>query len=579
MQFVTLFFVLHFFLNNLSGNVYSCGCPQNCSSEWRCRETRWGETCGFTTTCQCACGGGGGGSGNNNETSCPGGYYVCGRGCCAIDVSQIPGPEEEEEEEGGGGGGGGCSVSSWGEWSPPTWCGTVTQTRTNNCGGSENQTTSCTECGPRLSEWSACNPNTHKRTRTCIEDCGSNDCPAFVAVNEMEQDCVGEIRGTLFDATNLVSCPSFDPATGYLIGVDTTLTANNREFVINDQSVVPTHPWAPITTPQTDSSGNYSVRVYAPATYAYDFTNLRDIYVVSEGPKLTCTSAAAVVPGNPSNCGTQPCSIVNNMSFGFERYWSGWWQVQGAGVHGELGLRTSIPSGLATEQSMILPESTTGNRRGVATYGMQTTNMLGVNTNARVSASLWQALSPYQGVIYDYAYFNQQFKKFVTTTWDGVSPLTYDDGGRGYQIVKVNGSVNNFSYSPTGTEKIIFLINGDVTINSNITVPSGAFMAVLSSGSINFGTIVTNVDGWYLADHIYIRCVDNDSDSECDRNDNQFVGNGSFVGWEGVHMNRDRGGANNILGPSEKFNYRLDLYENAPEPMKIVTRKYKPYVP
>lgn len=430
-----------------------------------------------------------------------------------------------------------------------------------------------------FSQWSSCNPNTHKRTRTCREDCGTDNCTAAAAAGLLQEDCTGEIRGTIFDATDLAACPSFDPVTGYLIGVDRTLTANNREFEINDQSTVPTHPWAPITAPQTDSSGNYSVRVYAPATYAYDFTNLRDIYVVSDGPKLTCTSAAAVVPGNPTNCGTQPCSIVNNMSFGFERYWGGWWQVQGAGVHGELGLRTNIPSALSTEQSMILPEPTTGNRRGVATYGMQTTNMLGVNTNARVSASLWQALSPYQGVIYDYSYFNQQFKKFATTTWDGVSTLTYDDGGRGYQIVKVAGSVNNFSYSPTGTEKIIFLINGDVTINSNITVPNGAFMAVLSSGSISFGTLVTNADGWYLADHIYIRCIDNDADTECDRNDNQFVGNGSFVAWEGIIMNRDRGGANNILGPAEKFNYRLDLYNNAPEPMKIVTKKYKPYVP
>ena len=198
---------------------------------------------------------------------------------------------------------------------------------------------------------------------------------------------------------------------------------------------------------------------------------------------------------------------------------------------GELGLRSSIPSALVSEQSLVLPESSMGNRRGMVSYGAMTTNMLGVNQNAKVSTSLWQALSPYQGVIYDYAYFNQQFKKYATTTWDGTSTISYDDNGKGYQIFKVNGSVNNFSYSPTGTQKVIFIVNGDVTINSNITVPNGAFLAVLSSGSINFGTLVTNADGWYLADNIYIRCVDNDSDSQCDRNDNQFVGNGSFVAW------------------------------------------------
>ncbi len=110
-------------------------------------------------------------------------------------------------------------------------------------------------------------------------------------------------------------------------------------------------------------------------------------------------------------------------------------------------------------------------------------------------------------------------------------------------------------------------------------VPDGAFLAVLASGTINFGTAVTNADGWYLADYISVRCVDANSDTDCDRTDVQFVGNGSFVGWESIILSRDRGGDTNILGPSEKFNYRMDLYNNAPDPMKIFTKKYKPYVP
>jgi hypothetical protein len=185
-----------------------------------------------------------------------------------------------------------------------------------------------------------------------------------------------------------------------------------------------------------------------------------------------------------------------------------------------------------------------GNRRGVASYGIATDTMLGVNANAKVSTSLWEALSNYDGVIYDYAYFNQQFKKNFTTAWDGVSAITYDDGGRGYQIFKVTGSVADFNYNPTGTEKVIFLVSGDVTINSNIVVPNGAFMAVLAGGTINVGTSVTNVDGWYLADNLSIRCLDANADSVCDRTDVQFVGNGSFVAWEGVVLTRDRGGPN-----------------------------------
>jgi hypothetical protein len=96
------------------------------------------------------------------------------------------------------------------------------------------------------------------------------------------------------------------------------------------------------------------------------------MYVVSDGPKLTCTSITATVPSNPTLCGTQPCSLVNNMSFGFDRYWAGWWQTVGADVHAENGLKSSIPSSHLGEQSLILGDGTASNRRGVASYGILT---------------------------------------------------------------------------------------------------------------------------------------------------------------------------------------------------------------
>ena len=438
----------------------------------------------------------------------------------------------------------------------------------------------CKECGPTISPWSACDPNTHKRTRACGVFCAQNVslCDPYT----LEEDCTVDVKGTLFDATNMNACPSFDPATGYLVGVDTTLTANNRTFGLADQKNSPaTHPW-PLITPTvatTNSVGNYSVRVYSPTTYNYDFTSLKDIYVVSEGPKLTCTSSSVVAPASDPTCMTQPCSKVNNISFGFNRYWGGWWQTVGAGVHGEKGIKSSIPSTYPSEQSLILRDPAIGNRDGVLSYGTLTDFMLGVNPNAKVSNNLWQIKSSYDGVIYDYNFFNQQFKKYVTTAWDGTSPLVYDDKGKGYQIFKVTGSIADFNYSPVGTQKVIFLVNGDVNIGANLTIPDGAFMAILASGDITFKTTVTKAEGWYLGRNIFVRCTDANSDLECDRTDSQFLGNGSFVGWKGIYLKRDMGGANNILNPAQKFTYRLDLYNNAPEPLKNVTKMYKPYVP
>lgn len=427
-----------------------------------------------------------------------------------------------------------------------------------------------------VSDWSACDLNTHKRTRTCTEDCGTNNCASV----PLEEDCLGSVRGTLFDASNLSACPSFDPVTGYLTGLTAGTEIANQSFGFTDQNLVAPHPWTLLSTPTTDANGNYSIDLYAPATYVYDFSSLAGSFEVSSGPKLSCTpSGTAVVPDNDPTCNTQPCSEVTNMSFGFNRHWNGWWQVSGGNVHGELGIKSSIPANLPTEQSLILPESSEGNRRGVLSYGALVSEMLGVNTNAKVSTSLWQVLSNYNGVIYDYDYFNLLFKKYATTTWNGSSGISYDDGGKGYEIVKVAGPVANLTFNPIGTQKIIFLVDGNVTVGANIVVPVGAYMAVIASGDISFATNVTRVDGWYLADNINVRCKDLNVDLVCDKTDSQFLGNGSFVGWQGINLTRDRDGVLNAAGPSELFTYRLDLYENAPEVMKNTVKKYKPYVP
>ncbi len=565
-------------------------CQQTCGEVPLCTgDGCFCETQGCMCTFECASYGGG-----EDTFSCPAGTHDNGRcvpgealnpPCCSADVTVTPTSTLTPtptvcvgscagkvcgQDNGCGTACPNTGATTWGAYSPSTWCGTVTRTSYNSCGGSRTITSTCTECGPTVTR-STCNATTHTRTVTA-----NYNCSADTVVTE---DCTGEIRGTLFDATNLSSCPSFDPSTGYLIGVDTTLTANNRTFGFADQNNTSPHPWSPLTTAQTNSSGNYSVRVYAPTTYTYDFSSFSDIYVVSSGPKLTCTSTTAVVPGSSTGCTTQPCSIVNNMSFGFERYWGGWWQVVGAGVHGQNGLKSSIPNSYPSEQSLILGDGTAANRSGVASYGTLVNEMLGINPSAKVSTNLWQVQSSYQGSRYDHDYFNQQFKKYIVTTWNGSDSIVYNDGGRGYQIFKVTGDVTSFSYNPTGTEKVIFLVDGNVTVSSNITVPSGAYLALLSSGDISFSTSVTRADGWYLANNINVRCTDANTDLTCDRTDVQFLGNGSFVGWQGVNLSRDRGATLNQAGPAEKFTYRKDLYENAPEPMKIVTKRYEPYVP
>ena len=426
-----------------------------------------------------------------------------------------------------------------------------------------------------MTPWSACDPVTHKRTRTCREDCGINDCGAVGGT--VTEDCLGQVRGTIFDASGIDVCPAFDPATGYLTGLGGRGAAN-KTFGFTDQSSVSPHPLAPLSPSITDASGNYSINVYAPSTYLYDFSSLEGYYSVSSGPKLTCTSSTAAIPDNSPTCTTQPCSVVNNMSFGFDKVFGGWWQTQGAPVHAEGGITSRIPSSLPTEQSLILPETTPINRWGFLSYGLALPQMLGNNTSAQVSTMLWEKLSSYQGLIYDWNYYSNRFNLFTRTEWNGTDPIVYDDQGRGYQIFRSNSSVSNFNFSPTGTQKVIFEINGDVTISGNISVPSGAFLGVIAHGTISFVPSVTSASGWYVGDRIAVPCQDTDGTPGCDKTDSQFIGNGSFVGWLGIDLSRDTGASSNTA-PSELFAYRRDLYTNAPNPLKTYTKYYKPFIP
>src|SRR5258706_2893400 len=413
-----------------------------------------------------------------------------------------------------------------------------------------------------VSAWRACNPSTHKRTRTCTETCGTDDCTATPVI----EDCLGAVRGTMFDASNISSCPGFNPATGYLTGLPAGTGIANANFGFSDQDAVAPHPCAPLTAPKTNGSGNYTESVYAPSNYQYDFSGLGNTYVTNP-PKLICTSAIATVPSNPGTCTTQPCSLVNNMSFGFWRIYGGWWQVVGGDVHGEGGITSTIPASLTSEQSLILPDASPANKVVFLSYGVpRSANMLGNNPNAKVSTPLWEKQSSYQGPIYDWSFYDKRFNTFPVTEWSDGQVINYDDQGRGYQIFRTTASVMDFNFSPTGTQKVIFLVDGDVHVTSDITVANGGFLAVIASGSIIFEDTITGAHGWYIGSAINVPCKDVDGTAGCDKIDGQFFGYGTFVGWNAVNLSRDQGALNDN-GPSEKFTYRRDLWTNAPDPM------------
>jgi len=412
--------------------------------------------------------------------------------------------------------------------------------------------------------WSACDGDTHMRSRTCEVGC---DC-STVSLSEV---CQAEVSGTFFDASYSTDC-----ATG-----DTT--ASGLSFTMTDTAGTPPALifLSPTFNGTTNYLGNYAVTLYPRAYYDFDFTSLSTFFDVTAGPRVFCgTSSEKDVLVQDSDadrdCLTQPCTTLNNVSFGFWKIFGGWWQAVGGNAYGAGGVKSYIPPQMAsTDQRLILPD--TNGRYGVLSYGTKTAEELGQSSEARVSTVLWEVQSLYQGLRFDFNYYKTRMDVFTQTSWDG-GEINYNDGGAGFQIFAHTGDVTLGALSLSAGQKAILLVDGSVTVNGNLLTPEGAFLSIVASENIVFNPGVTQAQGWFVAETIDLPCLDANSDNACDKTDTQFLGEGSFVGWTNILLGRDQGLLNNSQ-PSEKFTLRKDMLISAPTPMKVYTKRFTPFIP
>lgn len=139
-------------------------------------------------------------------------------------------------------------------------------------------------------------------------------------------------------------------------------------------------------------------------------------------------------------------------------------------------------------------------------------------------------------------------------------------------------TITGGSWSVGAGETVVIFVDGSLNVNTVTNVAPGGFLAFIVSGDIWIDAEVGNasaastdgvVEGMYLADGVIIvegRAPGGGSDLK-------FVGEGSFIGWSGIQLERDFsdggvGGADNNLYPTELFVYRPDLLLNAPVQMR-----------
>lgn len=444
--------------------------------------------------------------------------------------------------------GGTCPTSDIGAYTSescgsctPSGCGTVPYyqscTRTDLCGNPNTYNkycyTACNECGPTYGTWGACTAPTFTRSRSVNYDCQAD--------TTQSETCYGTVYGTFFDASLVSDCTAY-ATQPKIAGADVTLTAT-----ANHTTAYPT---------TTNSTGDYNRgNLLVPDAYdlTYDLGAQATDYITS-APKLLCDGALTGI-----SLTTQ--GQILRRRVGFWRVYGGWFQAHGADVYADAGITVDIPGTctlpenvdachtVAGQTPLIVPDG--AGTSGVASYRTGSLE-LGDATSAVVSADNYQANSGYFGRRYDYDFFNNQTASLSKSTWDGSTKPS----GNADNIYTSSGDIS-FNFNLNAGDNIIILHDGNVTINGDIDAPVGSFFAVIASGTITFDPSVTSAHGIYIADSIAFPST-GDENTEL-----RFVGEGSFIGWDGISLERDRGSLNNVA-PTEEFIFRPDFVINAP---------------
>lgn len=321
--------------------------------------------------------------------------------------------------------------------------------------------------------------------------------------------------------------------------------------------------------------GGAGVAVNGSGFYTHTVTDaLPHTLAVSIPTGYICSTAAGCNTCNRS--GIYSPSSNNNFYLAPQGSQEGWWQAQGGGVYagstlGGVTVRSQLPS---ASYRLIL--AGTGGTAAALLRGSGTSD-LGAG---QVSDDLWSTVAGYRGKRMDYNYFSAQL---------GVTRNQASDFGSDTLDLPSYDASKNFWYSAPGSgtatiatswvigvgEKYLVLVDGDLRIEDNITVPVGGYLAFIVSGNITIDPSVSSLQGVYIATQNFITesayvagAVD----------DVQLLISGNVIAWGDVELSRNLGAANSTT-PGEKFVYRSDLLTNMTAKMKTFVLEWKEVVP
>lgn len=288
---------------------------------------------------------------------------------------------------------------------------------------------------------------------------------------------------------------------------------------------------------------------------------------------------------------------ITNLDFYVTTQQIPWWQTRGGDVGANGGsIATNIPGtcvGACKPFVSLYDALLTPHSSGVVWMNALTGNFgtAGSNfsegTDYRAYNASMRTLTKREG----YEYFYRLFEMGLNPTEDVVlssneanmikpdTTLQAPTNGRAY-FVRAGDGTGSVTIGTPWTlvpgESVVVFVDGDLVIDQPITTAVGDFIAFIVSGDITFNlgnaapSLVTpNVQGVFIADGQIVTSAASE----------QFVGQGMFIGWGGVDMNRDFGDNTSNTNPSEFFSYRPDFVTNAPARMKRPVIRWEEVAP
>lgn len=313
-------------------------------------------------------------------------------------------------------------------------------------------------------------------------------------------------------------------------------------------------------------TGSSYSRVVDPGSYTVQLSGYDTNQYQCSACGTTCPTKTGIVP------------TASNVNFFLTDVTEAWWRAVGGDVY------TGATTGIVTIQSIIPIGSQywlNNDGSGTSPFAMRRSGSMyfGSLVNADTPSSGRQrAVSTYQGDVYDFDFWKANLGLPLIPTADVTNnTLTRSDltPGKAYYYVRPfsgstvtlssDGSWVNIPATPT---KYVIFVEGNLVINSQVSVNTNGFLMFIVSGTVTIGSGADNVESIVVSDGSVTISPDNQ----------QLQYEGSIITWGSLNFGRDLGTGNDTT-PAELFTYRPDFLRVMPDNVKVFDLEWQEVAP